>query len=49
MKHKHLQEWLTIASNILFDKQQTPKTSNEPHQCEPELYDQNENSVNLRH
>lgn len=48
LKHKHFQEWLTTASRILLDKHQTPKTSDEPHHCEPEIYDQNENSVSIK-
>jgi len=49
LKHKHLQEQLTTASRILFDKQQTPKISDEPHHCQLEFYDQNENSVSIKH
>lgn len=48
-KYKHFQEWLTTASSILSDKHQTPKTSDEPHRCEPKFYDQNENSVSIKH
>jgi hypothetical protein len=48
LKYKHFQEWLTTASSTLFDKHQTPKTTDEPHHREPEFHDQNENSVSIR-
>ena len=48
-KYKHFQEWLTTASSILFDKQQTPETSGKLHHCEPEFYDQNEKYVSIKH